>query len=49
MDKMKEERPCELCLIISDSSIKIFQNEESESEIAKMLVKFFWFDVSFLK
>lgn len=43
---IKDINPCELCLKRSNDILKIFQDEESESEIAQMLVKFFWFDVS---
>ncbi len=48
MDIIKSEKACELCLAITKDAIKIFKENEQDSYIAKMLIKFFWFEVSLM-
>lgn len=43
---VNEEYTCELCLLKSNQVLNIFENEGRELDIATMLIKFFWFDVS---
>lgn len=45
MTENYEVNLCELCLKQSDEFIQIFENENSESKVAMILIKLFWFEV----